>query len=41
MSFSHCLHVNYSEAVVPMKDGLPKFKDFPAEMGGSGDVVPE
>jgi len=24
-----------------MKDGLPKLKDFPAEMGGSGEVVPE
>jgi hypothetical protein len=27
--------------VLPMKDGLPKLRDFPAEMGGSGDVVPE
>jgi hypothetical protein len=27
--------------VLPMMDGLPKLKDFPAEMGGSGDVVPE
>jgi hypothetical protein len=24
-----------------MKDGLPKLKDFPAEMGGSGVVVAE
>jgi len=35
------VHVNYAETVLPMQDGLPKFKDFPAEMGGSGDVVPE
>jgi hypothetical protein len=41
MSFAPALHVNYSEAVLPMKDGLPKLRDFPAEMGGSGDVVPE
>jgi hypothetical protein len=24
-----------------MKDGLPKLKDFPAELGGSGIAVPE
>jgi hypothetical protein len=24
-----------------MKDGLPKFKDFPAEMGGSGETLDE
>jgi hypothetical protein len=26
---------------MPMKDGLPKFKDFPAEMGGSGETLDE
>ena len=26
---------------VSVKDGLPKFKDFPKDFGGSGDVVPE
>jgi hypothetical protein len=35
------VHVNYSETVLPMKDGLPKMKDFPAELGGSGETVPE
>jgi len=35
------VHVNYAETVLPMKDGLPKLKDFPAELGGSGDMVPE
>ena len=25
------VHVNYAETVLPMKDGLPKFKDFPAD----------
>ena len=23
------------------KEGLPKLKDFPAELGGSGETVPE
>ena len=35
------VHVNYAETVLPMKDGLPKLKDFPAELGGSGIVVGE
>ena len=41
LRFTPALHVNYSETVLPMKDGLPKLRDFPSEMGGSGDVVPE
>jgi hypothetical protein len=35
------LHVNYAETVLPMKDGLPKLRDYPAEMGGSGVVMTE
>jgi len=35
------LHVNYAEAVLRIKDGLPKMKDMPKEMGGSGETVPE
>ena len=35
------LHVNYGETVLPMRDGLPKQKDFPKEMGGSGTSLPE
>ena len=31
----------HAETVLRMKDGLPKFKDFPAEHGGSGEFVPE
>jgi hypothetical protein len=27
--------------VLPMKDGLPKQKDVPKEMGGSGVLLPE
>jgi hypothetical protein len=41
LTFSPGVHVNYSETVLPMKDGLPKLRDFPAELGGSGAVVPE
>ena len=35
------LHVNYAETVLRIKDGLPKMKDMPREMGGSGDTLPE
>ena len=41
VKFNPGVHVNYAETVLPMKDGLPKLKDFPAEFGGSGVVVPE
>jgi hypothetical protein len=41
MKFVPVVHVNYAEAVLPMKDGLPKFNDLPAEMGGSGVALPE
>ena len=41
MEFVPAVHVNYAETVLPMKDGLPKLRDFPAELGGSGDVIPE
>ena len=40
-TFSPGVHVNYAETVLPMKDGLPKLKDFPAELGGSGVILPE
>jgi hypothetical protein len=39
--FKAQLHVNYADTVLPMKDGLPKLRDFPAELGGSGETVPE
>ena len=41
VEFKPGVHVNYAETVLPMKDGLPKLKDFPAELGGSGESVPE
>jgi hypothetical protein len=39
--FKPGVHVHYQETVLPIKDGLPKFKDIPAEMGGSGTQMPE
>lgn len=39
--FDPKLHVNYAEKAVAMKDGLPKFKDVPSEMGGSGEQIAE
>jgi hypothetical protein len=41
LDFKPGVHVNYAETVLPMKDGLPKFKDFPADFGGSGEMVKE
>ena len=35
------VHVHYQETVLRMKDGLPKMKDVPAEMGGSGIALEE
>lgn len=35
------LHVNYQETQLRMRDGLPKMRDMPAEMGGSGVTLPE
>jgi hypothetical protein len=39
--FKPGVHVNYQETVLAMKDGAPKFKDVPKEMGGSGVTLPE
>jgi hypothetical protein len=41
LKFDPGLHVNYAETVLPIRDGLPKFKDFPADFGGSGELIPE
>jgi hypothetical protein len=41
LAFAPGVHVNYAETVLPMKDGLPKFRDFPTEFGGSGETVAE
>ncbi|MEX1317439.1 MAG: GFA family protein [Synechococcaceae cyanobacterium] len=34
-------HANYSESILPMKDGLPKYRDFPEELGESGELMPD
>jgi hypothetical protein len=39
--FNPAIHVNYQEHVLPVRDGLPKLKDLPAEMGGSGEQAAE
>src|SRR5690242_10129158 len=41
LDFKPMVHVSYAETVLPMKDGLPKFKDFPKESGGSGEMMKE
>ena len=35
------VHVHYQETKLRMKDGLPKMKDVPKEMGGSGVSMAE
>lgn len=41
LPFRPGVHVNYAETRLRMRDGLPKMRDMPAEMGGSGITVPE
>lgn len=41
VDFQPGVHVNYAESVLPIKDGLPKFRDFPADIGGSGETMAE
>ena len=40
-SYKPTVHVHYGEKVMAVRDGLPKFKDFPKEFGGSGDTLAE
>lgn len=39
--FQAGVHVHYQETVLRIKDGLPKLKDLPKEMGGSGETLAE
>lgn len=41
LDFQPGVHVHYQETVLPMRDGLPKMKDLPGEMGGSGETLPD
>jgi len=40
-AFKPGVHVNYQETVLRIRDGLPKMKDLPAQMGGSGTLTSE
>ena len=39
--FKAGVHVNYQETVLRIRDGVPKLKDVPKEMGGSGASAAE
>jgi hypothetical protein len=41
MAFQPALHVHYGESVLRIRDGLPKERDLPVGMGGSGVLLPE
>ena len=41
VTFKPTVHLNYEETVLHIKDGLPKLRDFPKEIGGSGETMPE
>ena len=41
LTFTPALHVHYQETVLPLKDGLPKQRNVPKEMGGSGELLAE
>jgi hypothetical protein len=41
LDYNPTFHVHYGEKVMATRDGLPKFKDFPKDFGGTGEMVPE
>ena len=40
-AFKPTVHLNYEERVMSIKDGLPKLRDFPKEIGGTGETMAE
>jgi len=40
-SFQPRAHIHYGMRALDLPDGLPKFRDMPAEAGGSGETVVE
>ncbi|KAI9022688.1 Mss4-like protein [Hyaloraphidium curvatum] len=34
-------HIFYASGIRDVRDGLPKFADYPKEIGGSGEVLPD
>ena len=41
LKFVPVVHANYAQTILPMKDGLPKLRDFPKELGGTGEAMAE
>ena len=41
LPFKPGLHVHYQETVLHIHDGVPKQKDVPKELGGSGVTLAE
>jgi len=41
LKFAPAVHIITPRRCCLCADGLPKLKDFPAEFGGSGDVIAE
>ena len=41
ITFKPTVHLNYEETVLRIRDGLPKLRDFPTAIGGSGEAMPE
>ncbi|MDZ7840376.1 MAG: GFA family protein [Gammaproteobacteria bacterium] len=41
LGFEPGVHVHYQESVLPIRDGITKLKDIPAELGGSGQSMAE
>ena len=39
--FTPSMHLFYAEKILAIKDGLPKFKNCPADFGGSGETADE
>jgi hypothetical protein len=39
LPFKPAVHVNYQEHVVSVADGLPRLRDFPAELGGTNELM--
>ena len=43
LDFAPAMHTNCIDAVMPLDDALPKYKDFPSEFeafGGTGELMP-
>jgi hypothetical protein len=41
VAFKPTVHLNYEDTILRIRDGLPKLKDFPAAIGGSGETLAE